>query len=555
MKKIENRAVKSVRRVAPLFMTSMLAACIGIIGDDAGTDGPGGPDAGTQSCDGGVQVGTRGMRRLTPLQFQNTMRELLGLDDFVAGFSDRELLITETGVRQLRADAEYAITRIDAWKPGLVPCDIYGAEDDACVDGTIEALGARALRRPISEEDRVWLREVYQSARTGNDFSAGMEALIGTLLQSSSFVYLPEFGLPVDGHDAVRKLTDHEVANRLSYFLWDSMPDDALLAAAEAGELSSLEGVRAQAERMALDPRAEAKLQSVVYGWLEIDGTIIHEPIEALSRDEALYPEFDAQLVEDMKTELRAFVRRALFEDGSFEELLTSREAYVNKSLADLYGVENGPADDATWTWVTLDAERYSGLLTRAAFMTVQASRMAQSPIRRGVWVYEQAFCSELGTPPPNANDVPVDGQHDGEQLTVREEVEIITAGDGCSSCHSIINPIGYAFEHYDAIGRWQENEVSSGLPIDSAGALKGTDVDGDVADAVALSARLADSGRAKDCFAERWFVQALGAAPSKEDSCSVAQAELSFAERGDLTDLFVAIAVSDAFRYLATPD
>lgn len=544
--------MRSVRRAAPLLMSSMLAACVGIIGDDASPDGP---EAGTQSCGVGVQVGTRGMRRLTPVQFQNTMRELLGLDDFVVGFSDRELLITETGVRQLRADAEYAIARIDAWRPGLVPCDIYGAEDDACIDGTIEGLGAQALRRPITDEDRTWLREVYQSARVGNDFSTGMEALISTILQSSSFVYLPEFGVPVEGNDAVRRLTDHEVANRLSYFLWDSMPDATLLAAADEGELSSPDGVKTQAERMARDPRAEAKLQSVVYRWLEIDGTIIHDPIEALSKDEALYPDFDAQLVEDMKTELRAFVRRALFEDGSFEKLLTSREAYVNKSLADLYGVQDGPTDDATWMWVTLDPERYSGLLTRAAFMTVQASRTAQSPIRRGVWVYEQAFCAELGTPPPNANDVPVDGQHDGQQLTVREEVEIITAGDGCSSCHSIINPIGYAFEHYDAIGRWQEDEVSSGLPVDSSGALKGTDVDGELADAIALSERLAESGQAKDCFTERWFEQALGAPPSKEDGCSIERAELSFAESGNVRDLFVAIAVSDAFRYLAAPD
>jgi hypothetical protein len=188
----------------------------------------------------------------------------------------------------------------------------------------------------------------------------------------------------------------------------------------------------------------------------------------------------------------------------------------------------------------------------------VFASATVQSPIRRGVFVVEHVFCNELGEPPPNASDVPVVGgevETEGggtEVRSVRQDVTVrTTSSTSCNACHSIINPVGFAFEHYDAIGRFQNTEVTSDLPIDSSGQVQGTDVDGPVADAVALSERVAGSAQARSCFSNRWFEAALGRAPDPLDQCSVEAVETRFAETGNIRELLLAIIESNSFRYV----
>ena len=258
-----------------------------------------------------------------------------------------------------------------------------------------------------------------------------------------------------------------------------------------------------------------------------------------------------------MRTELEAFVRRVVLEEGGgFEALLTDNRAYVNGPLAALYGVEDGPATADEWEWVELDDGQRGGLLTRAAFLTVFASSDVHSPIRRGVFVMEEVLCNELGEPPPNASDVPVTGgEVEGEIRTVRQDVEARTQGEPCSTCHSVINPVGFTFEHYDAIGRWQDNALATGLPVDSSGRLVASDVDGAVTDALDLSARLARSERVRGCFADRWMTKALGEAPGPMDACARERVQQRFLETGDVRELLVSIVASEAFRYVAVPE
>jgi len=521
--------------------------------DGDGDGGDGGPAA---SCGEVPTVAGRDMRRLTPVQYQNTMRDLLGDPEFVAEYDDLELVPTERGVRQLRGGAESAIAGMDQWNQDLVPCDINGPEDAACPGAFIDALASKAFRRPITDAERDWLLAVYEETLEEHDFKSGMEALIGTILQAPAFIYISEVGTPVEGApDEIRALDDYEMASRLSYFLWDSMPDDALFDAAAAGELTTQEGLQAQVERMVADPRAEAKMQAFVYHWLELDGGPSHFALGEQTKNPDLFPEYNPAFVDAMKTELDAFVHRSLFEaDGNFDDLLVSRDAYVNGSLSELYGVQGGPMDDDTWAWVQLDPTRYSGVLTRAAFTSTYASPDVQSPVRRGVWVYSHLMCGVLGDPPPNANDVPVNGgEVDGEVLSVREDVELRTSGPDCSGCHDIINNIGFAFENYDAIGRWRSMELTSGRIIDSTGTVMGTDIDGPVANGIDLSDDLVGSGMVKRCFAKRWFEQAVGGPPEIEDVCSMEQIEDEFAKTGSVRDLMVAITASDAFRFVNT--
>jgi hypothetical protein len=331
------------------------------------------------------------------------------------------------------------------------------------------------------------------------------------------------------------------------------MPDDALLAAAESGELDEAESLSAHAKRLLDDPRAEHAVQRFMSEWLQLDGGVLHNALEEVEKDPTLYPEFNPSLRADMRTETEAFVKRAFFEEnGSLEDLLSANYAYVNGPLAALYGVE-GPVDADTWEWVQLDPAQRGGILTRSAFLTVLSTKNVTSPIRRGVWVIEEMLCSELGTPPPNANDVSVDGGIvDGEARTVRQDVTARTMTGECANCHGIINPVGFAFENYSAIGRWQTEEVTSGLPIDSSGAIATTgDVDGPVNGAVELSSKLASSAKVRTCFAERWYKQAIGEELGDLDTCSLDDIEASFVEGGSMHDLVLSIIASDAFRYI----
>jgi hypothetical protein len=533
----------------------------GDAGEAADDDAPGtadddGGDDGDEPGACAAEIHGRTLQRLDPVQYRNTMRDLFGDPEFEPTYDDEADVTTERGVRQFRSDAEAVVARRESWTATVYPCATDGSPDDACVEQFITDFGRRAMRRPIDDDTRAWLRAAYDAAiAEGLSFEDAMDVLLATMLQAPELVYLIEVGVPVEGQPAnIRRLDDHELASRLSYFLWDTMPDEALFAAADAGELSSNDGVRVQIERMLADPRSETKLQHFVSTWLQLDGGQLHNPLEESAKDPELFPEYTPALQAAMREEIEAFVHRVFYErDAAFEEFFTSREAYVNKSLADLYGVP-GPADDDTWEWVELPAEQRAGLLTRAGFLTVFAAAKPQSPIRRGVFVIEELMCTELGEPPPNASDMPVDGgdmdDPDG-QRTVREEVTIRTADASCATCHGVINPVGFTLEHYDAIGRWQDIELVSGLPIDSSGMLTGEPVK----DGLELSQKLAMSGEVRACFADRWLSTALGVAGDELDDCTREEVTTRFTESGDVRELVVAIAQSDAFRFLNTAE
>ncbi len=556
---------RHLRTLVTVSITLSLVGCDGLIGDPGaapgsgpgGGSGPGSLDDPGALCNAGIPaVAPRGLRRLTPEQYTNTVRDLLGDPGFAPDVDDTEEIITERGVRQFRTAAELAITRQAQWTRAVFPCDTSGATDDACASEMIDQLGARAFRRPITEEERAWLEGVYSDAEAALSFSEAMEVVVEVILASPQMLYLREAGTTGDGlPEGIQQLDDYELASRLSYFLWNTMPDDDLFAAAAAGELSTGEGLSTQTQRLLEDPRAEASIQGFFWDWMQLDGGRLHHALEDADKDGTLYPEYGPELRAAMRTELEAFIRKIVVEEGgSMEALFNNNRAYVNGPLAELYGVEGGPTDADTWQWVELPASQRGGLLTRAAFLTVFSAANVQSPIRRGVFVVEEVLCNELGMPPPNASDVPVEGGTvDGEVRSVRQDVEARTSGDGCTACHSVINPIGFTFEAYDAIGRFQTEEVTTGMPIDSTGQIQGSDVDGPVNDAVELSRALGNSARVRDCLANRWMTKAIGQEPGTLDQCALDAARARFAETGTLRDLIVAIVQSDSFRYVNT--
>lgn len=545
---------------ALLLATATTPACTGLFGDLTGEgDDTGGSVEDALLCGGDtIQATHVPLRRLTPEQFNNTIRDLTGDLTFEAELEPADGAITERAVRQLRDAAELVLTRRDQWTLEVIPCSPETA-DLACAESMIADFGERAFRRPVTEAERAWLTGVYQTAAAEVSPAEAIDVTLQVILQAHPFVYLYEGASTEDAVGSVRVLTDHEVATRLSYFLWNTTPDRELLDAANAGQLRDTDGLRAQAERMLADPRAEPGLQRFVSSWMQLDGGKLHHSLEEATKDAELYPEHGPELAEAMRRETEALVRRTFFEEEEgFEQLFTATYAYVNGPLAEVYGVD-GPSDAETFEWVELDASRRAGLITRAAFLTVYSNANVTSPIRRGVWVVEDMLCQHLGEPPPNANDTKVAGgeveNENGEieVMTVREEVELRTMDGTCAGCHAIINPVGFTFENYDGIGRWQTEELTSGLPIDSSADLVNTGVDGTYANAVELSKELAQSDKVKGCFVRNWFRRALETNPDAIDQCSLDHAQDRLNETGSMREMVIAIVESNAFRYLDT--
>ncbi|MDQ3032835.1 MAG: DUF1592 domain-containing protein [Myxococcota bacterium] len=556
-----------------------LSACEGLIESPlAGPRGSTRTDERTPLVcgEGRISAGRGLLRRLTPREYTSTVRALL------ADPAASPALSTDTGevislleVDELHVSAEQLAARDAERTEPLYPCDVSGAIDDACAHTLIADFGRRAFRRPLTVEEITWLRGVYDRARaelasvSSAPEADAMSVVVQVILQSPQLLYVHEHGvvdptLPAD----VRRLDGYERATRLSFFLWGETPDDALLDAAEAGELDTPDGVRANAQRLLMDERAQANVVRFFVDWLELDGTTLHQSLEENPKSPERFPIDGPELRTAMRREIEALVSRVFFEDdASFQTLMTTRDAYVNGSLATLYGVEGGPSDDATYAWVELDPAERAGLFTRAAFLSLYSGGDVQSPIRRGVFLLENVLCNELGEPPPNASDVPITGgASDGSRtvLSVREHVDArtIEAGGVCAGCHSVINPAGFTLERYDALGGYQLEEVhldADGrevrLPVDSSGQLVGSDVEGALADGVALADGLATSRRARDCLAERFVTTALGRHPSSEDACAVERVQERFAETDDMRELVLGIVTSDAFLYIRSEE
>jgi hypothetical protein len=377
-----------------------------------------------------------------------------------------------------------------------------------------------------------------------------LQTMSELILQAPQFLYVYTEGTAAG---AISLLGGHERAQRLAYFLWDGPPDDALLAAAASGQLDSAAGMREQAERMLADERAKPVLRTFLSDWLELDGATILPSLEETPKDADNYPGFDSVLRQSMRREIEAFMDYVMFEqDGSLDALFSGTRAYVNAPLAKLYGVA-GPATADDWAWVDLDPEKRAGMLTRAGFLAVHASQSATSPIRRGVYMLKEVLCFALPAPPANVDNSPIEVTKDDVAdgiTTVREATLKRTGNATCAGCHVGINELGFAFEHYDAIGRWQDKEVGSGGTIDATATLShaGDGIDGPVDGAVALSNKLAKSPAVAQCATKKWFEVALRRSPVALDACSLETVQAKVAKTSSIRELLLAMVESEAF-------
>ena len=334
-------------------------------------------------------------------------------------------------------------------------------EEEACASRILSTLMRRAYRRPVGEADLERALRFYREARTDGDFEAGIEAAVASILVSPHFLFRVERDPTEIPPARVYPITDLELASRLSFFLWSSIPDDTLLEAAERGELAQSEILEAQVRRMLADPRAGSLASNFADQWLFLRN------LDSFTPDLRLFPDFDDNLRGALRTETRLFVGRVLREDGSVLDLLRSGETFLNERLARHYGIPG--VFGSRFRRVGLDPDSHrGGLLRQGSVLAVTSYATRTSPVLRGKWVLENLIGTPPPPPPPN---VPALAENTlTANLSVRERLAEHRSNPQCAGCHALMDPPGFALENFDAVGRWRTLE--EGEPIDASGGL-----------------------------------------------------------------------------------
>lgn len=334
-------------------------------------------------------------------------------------------------------------------------------EDEACAKRILESLIRRAYRRPVTDEDLAKPLALFRDARTEGDFDAGIEMALSAVLFSPHFLFRIERDPPETPRGTAYRISDLELASRLSFFLWSSIPDDELLNLAAAGTLRQPQVLQKQVRRMLADPRSQSLVTSFADQWLHLRN------LDAMTPDLRLFPDFDDNLRQALRKETELHFAGVLREDRSVLDLLKSDHTFLNERLAKHYDIPH--IYGSRFRCVPLpDGSQRGGLLRQGSVLTVTSYATRTSPVIRGKWVLENL----LGTPPPPPlpNVPALKDNTVSSSLSVRERLQAHRAHAACASCHNLMDPIGFSLENFDAVGRWRTSEEAR--PIDASGGL-----------------------------------------------------------------------------------
>jgi cytochrome c553 len=343
--------------------------------------------------------------------------------------------------------------RIFATKPRMPD------EEETCAKQILLSLARRAYRRPVSEEDIERPLALYREARQERDFEAGIESGLSAILVSPNFLFRVERDPEGVAASTAYRISDLELASRLSFFLWSSLPDDDLLAVAERGDLHKPPVLEEQTRRLLADPRARSLASNFAGQWLHLRN------LDSFTPDLRLFPDFDDNLRQALRQETELFFAHLVREDRSALELLKADYTFLNERLAKHYGAPG--VHGSRFRRVSAAESGRGGLLRHGSVLAVTSYATRTSPVLRGKWVLENL----IGTPPPPPlPDVPALDNVVAANLSVRERLAQHRANTACASCHNLIDPPGFALENYDAVGRWRDLE--EGKPVDASGGL-----------------------------------------------------------------------------------
>jgi hypothetical protein len=507
------------------------------------------------------------LRRLTRYEYNNTARDLLGDTTSPANAFPSELLGNGFGndadsqpvgselanQYMLVSETVAAAATTPARIGSLAACaaQVTAATDAtteaACVRSIVDGFTPKAWRRALLPGEGDSLVALFTAVRATSDFPTSVATMLEAILQSPEFIYKPEFGsAAIAGKPHLMQPTGDEIATRLSYLFWASLPDDALRAAAAAGQLATAQGVRTQAERLLNDPKAKEVVAHFFDKLLPIS------ELSALNRDPAEYPAFSPKIGSLMRQETQTFLTHQIFSGevgaGTWPSVFTADYTFVNQELATFYGIA-GIAGD-TFQKAPLDTSQRRGLLTHAGVLAGPIHTNHENPVVRGSFVVQKLLCNPIPFPsgdvaakvtPPDPNSA----------ATARQRFTQHSLDPVCRACHQNMDPVGYALEQFDVIGQYRTQE--NGVTIDVSGQ---TSLLGDTPfnGAIELGQRIAASEDAQECFAGQWMNFGYGRTVVDDETCSIASVQNKFKETGyNIKELLLALTQSDAFLYLPT--
>jgi len=413
-----------------------------------------------------------------------------------------------------------------------------GSAGEVCAEQILRSFAGRAFRRPATDDETSRLLKIYKQERTeGNSFEQSCKVALTAVLVSPHFLYRVETD-PANSL-APHPINDYELASRLSYFLWSSTPDDLLLSIAAEHKLHQPAVLDAQVKRMLSDPRAGAFIHNFAGQWLELRN------LAQISPDPKIFPNFDPALRDDMRKEGELFFGNLVKQDRSALELLDCNYTFLNDRLAAFYGIDGVSGDQFRKVDFTpAESKQRGGVLTMAAVLTVSAMPNRTSPVKRGKFILDQILGTPPPPPPPNVPPLTEEGPATKTQ-SVRERLEAHRANPACAACHAKLDPLGFALENFDAIGRWRDKDA--GTVIDSTGSLpSGEEIDGSAGLRKVLMAHKEQFLRA---FVSKLMTYGLGRGTTQGDAGMIREIYRT-AERNDcrMSSIISGIVHSDAF-------
>ena len=497
------------------------------------------------------------VRRLTHSQYNNTVAALLGdqsqpsnsfpKEDFIHGFKNQ---LEGQNISPLQAEAySLAAERLarSAFRGGdsrgLVTVKPSEPTDSVAARRFVTEFGLKCFRRPLlSDEVEKYVGLLLRGAGQANDFYAGAQLVVEAMLQSPNFLFRIERGKN-------SKHEPFEIASRLSYLLWDSMPDDAMLSDAAAGQFSDRSEIKARARRMLEDPRAANALDEFLAQWMRLDRVL------SATRDRRRYREFNNEVAAAMAEETRLLFRHLVWNDKNFMEFFTADYSFISSNLAQIYGLP-APTEEFARVDYPSDSGR-SGVLGHGSFLVLTSKPAETSPTARGLFVRNHFLAQEIAPPPPGVNSVLPEITED-KPLTNRQRLEVHLNSEACASCHRLIDPIGYGFEQFDAIGSYQmkmalrfgsrENPTTKELDVDTTAHIQGIP-NSEFSRPKELGRLLASNETCQRCIVKQFFRYAFGREETAADQPILEMAFARFRDSGfRFRELIMAIVTSELF-------
>lgn len=496
------------------------------------------------------------LRRLTRAQFRNAVRDIFGVDVNTADLDADSwngnfavigaatVVSSERGVEQYHSAIENAVNTVfaDATKRSqFLGCTPTGTMNDTCLRGFLQTMGLRAWRRPLvtAEVDRLMTVSVKAATELGSAIEAARWATVALFI-SPNFLYRPELGAASSG--GTLRLTSYEIASRLSFLVWGSVPDKMLLDQAGSGMLASTDGIRGATTRLLDAPAGREAIGAFAEEYMRLDR------ISLQAKGASLFPEYNAALQTAMVRDIRGTWESIAFDDRtSALDLFTTTKVLVNTDLARLYGLDTTGLSATTFQTRSLPADGPRiGILGRAGFLSLFANQKEGSPTLRGRFVREALLCFPIPLPPGDIDIVLEDPPAD-MPLTKRQRLERHRTQTSCASCHQYMDPLGLPLETFDAIGRYRTTD--HGLPIDASG-----DFDGQpVADARGLGQAAGASLAVARCMVRKYYAYAMGHEERAADYSVLNTLADSFQASGyKLRELILDVVTSDAFTAVA---